>query len=268
LVLPLHPTTGDAGEPPVDPELLSPADPEEADDPEEPAVLEDPELLVEPEVDVDAVVGDPEAPDVVPVEVPLLEPDGLELALLEAEVPGAVTMVPLEVVPAVLEDPELLVEPEVEVDAVAGDPEAPDVVPVEVPLLEPDGLELALLETEVLDPVTLVLLEVVPALTVAGKPPLEGALELPVPEAPEALPVPATGAPGEPRAPVAIARTCCADTVAPTSAKSRVTRANWAAWSSSVTGAPTSAVLLLIFSRAAPTGVTTSELSPALCRMD
>jgi hypothetical protein len=205
LVLPLHPTTGDAGEPPVDPELLSPADPEEADDPEEPAVLEDPELLVEPEVEVDAVAGDPEAPDVVPVEVPLLEPDGLELALLEAEVPGAVTMVPLEVVPA---------------------------------------------------------------LTVAGKPPLEDALELPVPEAPEALPVPAIGAPGEPRAPVAIARTCCADTIAPTSAKSRVTRANWAAWSSSVTGAPTSAVLLLIFSRAAPTGVTTSELSPALCRMD
>jgi hypothetical protein len=229
-----------------------------------PAVLEDPELLVE--VEVDAVVGDPEVPVVVPVGAPPLEPDGLELPLLEAGVLGAVTFVPLEAVPAVLEDPELLVE--VEVDAVVGDPEVPVVVPVGAPLLEPDGLELPLLETEVLDPGTVVLLDVVLVLPVPGMPPLDGALELPVLEAPEALPVPATGAPGEPWAPVAIARECCADTVAPTSAKSRVTRANWAAWTSSVTGASTSAALPLIFCGAAPTGLTRSELSPAPCRMD
>jgi hypothetical protein len=210
------------------------------DDPEvwlpgDPAVLEDPEPLVDPAVDVDPDVVDVDVPDVAPVEV-LPEPDGLELALLEP------------------------VDPDVDVDV-------PDVAPVEV-LPEPDGLELALLEP--VDPdVDVDVPDVVPVEVLLAEPvvPLEG--WLPPPELPAGLPaLLATGAVAEPAGNAEVDSACWADTVAPTSARSRVTKATWDEFASSARGAPSSALPFLMISDSARAGLTISEGSPGLWRMD
>ena len=140
-----------------------------------PAVLEDPGLFVEPAVAVEDGVGDPDA-DVVVVG-----------ATAEVEAVGAGALELLEVAPAVLEDPGLFVEPAVAVDAVVGVPDA-DVVPIGVPVLVLDWLDPAPLAVfdpapvavDVLGNGVLELLEVGPAITVPGEPPLDVVFDLPV----------------------------------------------------------------------------------------
>ncbi len=195
MLLPLQPTTGNTDPPsldaddsllelPPDPELLPP---EEADEP----LLElppDPELLPPEEAD-EPLLELPPDPELLPPEEadePLFELP-LEPELLPPEEPEEAD-VGVWFDPLVLEDPELLAEPEFDVDPDVGDAGAPDVVVVEGPLLEPEGLELALLEAEGSPAGTLVPLEVVPPIALPVEPPLEGGVELPLAELPEALP--------------------------------------------------------------------------------
>jgi len=169
--------------------------------------------------------------------------------------------------PAVLEDPEPLRDPAVDVDPDVGDVDVPDVAPVEV-LPEPDGLELALLEP--VDPdIDVDVPDVVPVEVLLAEPvvPLEG--WVPPPELPAGLPaLLATGAGAESPGNDAVDSACWADTVAPTSARSRVTKATWDEFASSARRAPSSALPFLMISDSARAGLTMSAGSPGLWRMD
>lgn len=148
-------------------------------------------------------------------------------------------------------DPELLLpegsdvpeEPDVGgVGFDAGVPEDPELLVGGDP---PAGLGLALLEPDVLGAEASVPLGAL----------LGGAFEVP------------PGA-AEPRATDALNSACCAETAAPTSDKSRVTRATSVGLTSSVIRASAVAPLLVILPGAAPIGLTVSESSPRLCRID
>jgi hypothetical protein len=178
--------------------------------------------------------------------------------------------------PALLEEPEPLVEPDVDPDGV--DVDVAEVVPVAV-LPEPDGLELALLEpvdpdvdVEVPEVVPVlaepvVPFEVVPAPIGPDELPLEG--ELPLPEAPAGLPaLLAAGAVAGPAGNGKVDSACWAETAAPTSARSRVTKATWDEFASSARGAAPSALPFLVMSDSARAGLTMSAGSPGLWRMD